>query len=157
MGQSFALDALDAKIVALLREDGRIPYTAIAKELGVAEATVRSRMGRLVSEGIVQVVGFVDPLVTGHKVTAIVGVHTRGDEVPAIIEEMRTWKEVRYASACAGSYDFILEVAVASNEELYEFLTNRLRSTPGIVGSDTSLVMRTIKDRHEWEGGIGDE
>lgn len=157
MSKTISLDALDAQIVTLLRHDGRIPYTAIAKQLGVAEATIRKRMGRLVDEGAVTVVGLLNPTLTGHGVTAIVGVHTEGNEVAAIVEQVRGWKEVRYAAACAGSYDLILEVVVSSNDELYEFLTKRLRATPGIVGSDTSLVMRTVKERHEWEGGIGHE
>lgn len=154
MGKSVVLDDLDRKIIELLRHDGRIAYTAMAKALGVAEATVRKRMGRLVDEGVVHIVGLVNPAMTGYGVTAIVGVHTEGDDVPAIVEQVRRWPEVRYAAACAGNYDLVLEIAVASNDELYDFLTNRLRATPGIVGSDTSLVMRTVKDRHEWKGGV---
>lgn len=155
MSRNVPLDELDAQIITLLREDGRMAYTAMAKQLGVAEATVRKRMGRLVEEGVLHVVGLVNPAMTGYGVTAIVGVHTEGNEVPAIVEQVRNWPEVRYAAACAGNYDLILEIAVSSNDELYEFLTTRLRATPGIVGSDTSLVMRTVKDRHEWEGGKG--
>src|SRR5690625_904953 len=157
MTRPTSIDALDSQIIELLRHDGRIAYTAIAKELGVAEATVRKRMGRLVSEGIVHVVGLVNPALTGYGVTAIVGVHTEGNEVSAIVEEIQQWPEVRYAAACAGSYDLILEISVSSNDELYEFLTTRLRATPDIVGSDTSLVMRTVKGRHAWEGGIARE
>lgn len=154
MSKSVNLDSLDSQIVALLRHDGRMPYTAIAKQLGVAEATVRKRMHRLVDEGVVTIVGLLNPEYTGHGVTAIVGVHTEGNRVPAIVEEVSSWQEVRYAAACAGNYDFILEVVVASLDELYDFLTNRLRATPGVVGSDTSLVMRTLKDRHQWDGVI---
>ncbi len=85
-------------------------------------------------------------------VTAIVGVRTEGRDVEDVVAEVRAWDEVRYAAACAGTYDFILEVVVGSNEELYDFLTRRLRATPGVVGSDTSLVMKTVKKRHEWKG-----
>lgn len=157
MSRTVNVDALDAQIIELLRHDGRIAYTAIAKQLGVAEATVRKRMGRLVQEGVVHIVGLVNPALTGHGVTAIVGVHTEGNEVAAIVEQIKQWPEVRYAAACAGNYDLVLEISVSSNDELYEFLTTRLRATPGVVGSDTSLVMRTVKDRHEWEGGITPE
>lgn len=150
MSDSPFLDSLDQQIVALLHRDGRMAYTEMARHLDVAEATVRKRVSRLLEEGIVQVIGVVEPMYLGQSVTAIVGVRTEGREVEDIVEEVRAWDEVRYAAACAGTYDFILEVVVRSNEELYDFLTRRLRATPGVVGSDTSLVMKTVKERYEW-------
>lgn len=154
VSDSPSLDLLDQQIVALLHRDGRMAYTEMARRLDVAEATVRKRVSRLLDEGIVQVIGVVEPMHLGHSVTAIVGVRTEGREVDEIVAEVRTWDEVRYAAACAGTYDFILEVVVGSNEELYDFLTRRLRATPGVVGSDTSLVMKTVKQRHEWKGAM---
>jgi len=144
------LDELDRAIIGLLQEDGRMAYTEMARRLGVAEATVRKRVSRLLEEGVVHVVGVVDPCWLGRTVTAIVGVRTEGRDADSIVAELRSWEEVRFAAACAGTYDFILEVVVGSNEELYDFLTRKLRVTPGIVGSDTSLVMKTVKERHAW-------
>lgn len=149
---ALALDSLDRQLLKLLQQDGRMPYTEMARRLDVAEATVRKRVSRLLEEGVVHVVGIVDPQYLGRSVTAIVGVRTEGRDVEEVVAEVRRWDEVRYAAACAGTYDFILEVVVGSNEELYDFLTRRLRATPGVVGSDTSLVMKTVKRRHEWKG-----
>lgn len=155
MPESPALDALDYQILSMLQHDGRTAYTEMARRLDVAEGTVRKRVSRLLDEGIVHVVGVVEPSYLGRTVTAIVGVRTEGSrDVDDIVAEVRKWDEVRYAAACAGAYDFILEVVVRSNEQLYEFLTRRLRATPGVVGSDTSLVMKTVKERHEWRGAI---
>ena len=39
-----SLDDADAGIIAQLRADGRAPYRGMAKELGLTEATVRSRI-----------------------------------------------------------------------------------------------------------------
>lgn len=154
MSDSPALDALDYQILDILQRDGRTAYTEMARRLDVAEGTVRKRVSRLLDEGIVHVVGVVEPKYLGRTVTAIVGVRTDGRDVDEIVAEVQTWDEVRYAAACAGTYDFILEVVVGSNEQLYEFLTRRLRATPGVVGSDTSLVMKTVKERREWKGAM---
>ena len=51
-----SLDELDYAIINLLREDGRLPYRAIARELGLTEATVRSRVKRLEESGSMRVV-----------------------------------------------------------------------------------------------------
>ena len=41
------LDETDYAIIELLRADGRLPYRAIARELGLTETTVRARVRRL--------------------------------------------------------------------------------------------------------------
>ena len=41
------LDDTDNAIIALLRADGRLPYRAIARELGLTESTIRARVRRL--------------------------------------------------------------------------------------------------------------
>lgn len=153
MSKHVELDELDHRILDLLHDDGRIPFTSIAKELNVAEATVRKRVSRLLDEGIVNVIGIVNPKHVGLPVAAMVGVKTAGQNVENIVEELKEWEEVRYASVCTGTYDLMLEVVVPSNEALFHFLTKKLRAVPGVVGSDTSMVMKVVKDRYEWRGG----
>lgn len=153
MSKRLQLDEIDLQILNMLRKDGRMPYTAIAKELQLAEATVRKRATRLMEEGVLHVVGVVNPSYVGRSVTAIVGVHTEGRDVEEILAKLQEWDEVRYAAVCAGTYDLMLEIAVESNEELFHFLTKRLRAIPGVVGSDTSLVMKVVKDRFSHVGG----
>ena len=53
------LDELDIKIYQLLREDGRMSDTKIAKRLGVSITTVRRRRLRLQEEGILQIIALI--------------------------------------------------------------------------------------------------
>jgi Lrp/AsnC family transcriptional regulator, regulator for asnA, asnC and gidA len=48
-------DELAAKIITILRPDGRRSNVEIARRLGVAEGTVRKRIDRLVREQIIQI------------------------------------------------------------------------------------------------------
>lgn len=153
MSKPIQLDEIDRRILDLLHADGRMAFTAIAKELGISEATVRKRVNRLTDEGVLHIVGVVNPAYIGRPVTAIVGVHTEGQDVDEIVSKLLEWSEVRHASVCAGTYDLMLEVNVESNEALFHFLTKRLRAVPGVVGSDTSLVMKVVKDRFPTKGG----
>ena len=54
------LDGIDHQIIGLLREDGRLPYRAIARELGLTEATVRARVKRLEESDTMRVVAVSD-------------------------------------------------------------------------------------------------
>ena len=43
MAPAADLDHIDQQIIELLQKEGRVPYLAIANELGVAEGTIRRR------------------------------------------------------------------------------------------------------------------
>ena len=68
------LDAVDRKIIALLQTNGRMANLEIARHLGVAEGTVRKRLERLISEGLVRIAAIVDPALFGFRVHTIIGV-----------------------------------------------------------------------------------
>ena len=48
------IDNLDKKIIELLKKDSRCPFVEIANQLGVSEGTVRSRVHKMVEEGIIR-------------------------------------------------------------------------------------------------------
>ena len=53
---NLTIDATDRQIIALLQADGRASNVDIARAVGVTEGTVRKRVERLLSEGIIRVV-----------------------------------------------------------------------------------------------------
>jgi Lrp/AsnC family transcriptional regulator for asnA, asnC and gidA len=144
------IDDVDRAILHYLQQDGRTPYTTIAAALNVAEGTVRKRVNRLLEDGVLRVVGIINPARMGPQTLAIVGVKIVGSNVDGVIAQLTRLPEVRYLAICAGTYDIILEVVVPSNEALFVFLTKTLRSIPDVIGSDTSLVMKVSKQRYEW-------
>jgi Lrp/AsnC family transcriptional regulator of lysine biosynthesis len=48
------LDEIDYKILEILRENGRAPYTEVAKAVGLGEAAVRKRVNSMVKRGIIR-------------------------------------------------------------------------------------------------------
>jgi Lrp/AsnC family transcriptional regulator, regulator for asnA, asnC and gidA len=144
------ISALDRSIIEQLGEDGRRPYTRIAADLGISEAAVRSRTSRLIERGVLQIVGVVDPLKLGYDQMALIGVHCEGDrllEAAAAISEL---SEVIYVVVTAGAFDLLVEVVCADNEALLDFLANRLRKVPGVLGTETFVYLRIVKQSFQW-------
>ena len=48
------VDSLDRAILGVLRDSARAPFVDIAKQVGVTERTVRTRMRRMEDEGVVR-------------------------------------------------------------------------------------------------------
>ena len=69
-----SLDNLDTRLIELPRVDGRRPNTELARQLGVAEGTVRKRNDRLLRGRITQIGVLADPLRLGHQADAIMAI-----------------------------------------------------------------------------------
>jgi Lrp/AsnC family transcriptional regulator, regulator for asnA, asnC and gidA len=141
------VDALDRRIIEALQANGRESFRRIAARLGVSEATVRTRYGRLTGEGILQVVAVTNPLGLGFE-QALVGVKTSGppDE---IADEIARWPEADYVVVTAGQFDVVVEVVASTRRELLD-ITNRMRALGGVVSTETFFYLEMWKQLYDW-------
>jgi Lrp/AsnC family transcriptional regulator for asnA, asnC and gidA len=145
-----ALDDLDKAIIKYLQQDGRRPYAQIGRELKVPEATVRQRAERLISRGIVQVVGVTDPLAMGFQQPAFIGLHVEAARLDEIAEQVAALDEVTYVVVTAGRFDMICEVVCEDNEHLLRVLADRLAKIDGIRSTETMVELRFVKESYRW-------
>ena len=145
-----ALDDLDKAIIGCLQSDGRRPYAQIGRELKVPEATVRQRAERLISRGIVQVVGVTDPLAMGFGQPALIGLKVDLSELDRVAEQVAQLDEVTYVVITAGRYDLFCEVVCVDNEHLLRVLTDSFASIAGIHSTETLVELRFVKESYRW-------
>jgi Lrp/AsnC family transcriptional regulator for asnA, asnC and gidA len=145
-----ALDDLDKAIIGCLQTDGRRPYAQIGRELQVPEATVRQRAERLISRGIVQVVGVTDPLAMGFQQPALIGLKVDLARLDQIAEAVAQLDEVTYVVITAGRYDLFCEVVCVDNEHLLRILTDSFANIEGIRSTETLVELRFVKESYRW-------
>lgn len=143
------LDQIDEEIIRQLQQDGRRPYTHLAKAVGLSEAAVRQRVQRLLESGVMQVVAVTDPLSLGLRRQAMVGITVEGD-VRAAAEAIAALDEAVYVVLTAGTVDILAEVVVASDEELLTLLNDRIRKIPGVRTTETSIYLSLQKQTYQW-------
>jgi Lrp/AsnC family transcriptional regulator, regulator for asnA, asnC and gidA len=144
------IDELDRRIIEALQRNGRDSFRAIAGRVGVSEATVRARYGRLCRDEILQVVAVTNPLGLGLD-QALVGVRTTGAPEP-VADEIASWEEADYVVVTAGQFDLIVEVVCADRRELLE-VTNRMRALDSVVSTETFLYLQMFKQLYDWGAG----
>ncbi len=142
------LDELDRAIIAQLQVDGRRPYRAIARSLGVAEGTVRARAGRLQEEGILRILALANPFRLGYAVQASVLIRVTPTAHTQAAETLAGWPEVMYLSSCAGSADLYMHVVCRDHDDLWRLLGERLGAIEGVLGSETLMELRVHKARY---------
>jgi Lrp/AsnC family transcriptional regulator, regulator for asnA, asnC and gidA len=146
------LDQLDRAIISQLQEDGRRPYRAIARSLGVAEATVRFRATRLQEEGLLRILALADPFALGYAVQAAVLLRVTPDARTRVAETLSEWPEVMYVSSCAGSADLYMQIICRDHDDLWQLLSDRLGAVEGVLGTETFMELRVHKARYVYPG-----
>lgn len=144
------IDAADARIIAQLARDGRRPNVAIAQEVGLSETAVRRRLERLLKNGIVRVVGRLNPETIGYDVDVMLALLVDFNKVDEVGEKLAREPNVRYAAVGLGEYDLLVWVCFKSNGEMMEFVANKVRNLPGILRCQVYPILRTIARPEDW-------
>jgi Lrp/AsnC family transcriptional regulator for asnA, asnC and gidA len=146
------LDKTDIAIIGHLQGDGRRAFTAIAKDLGISEASVRQRVARLLRTNVIQIVAVSSPLDLG-LMWAQIHLRVKGDRIEEVAQAVAELPQVDYVSICAGDFDVIAGVVAHDREELLDILVNHVRTIPGIEQADFVLNLKILKDNYEWSPG----
>ena len=92
---------------------------------------MRQRAERLISRGVVQVVGVTDPLAMGFQQPALIGLKVEPGKLDQIAEQIAELDEVTYLVVTAGRFDLVCEVVCEDNEHLLRVLTEQPRRHQG--------------------------
>ncbi|GAA5172436.1 MULTISPECIES: Lrp/AsnC family transcriptional regulator [Amycolatopsis] len=138
------MDALDRRIIAALRLNGRATYAELGRTVGLSASSVHERVGKLEAAGVIT--GYhavVDPSTVGLGVTALVGIHpTDTAESEEVADALADLPEVESCYAVAGDEAFVVKVRVATVDELEQTL-GRLRRITGVARTRTTVVLST--------------
>ena len=143
------IDDVDKAIVEALQEDGRLPYTKLAKQVGLSEAAVRQRVQRLIESGVVQIVAVTDPMMLGFRRNAMIGLKVEGD-LRTVAHDIAAIPEVSYVVVVSGSFDLIMEVVCEDDDHLLALLNDKVRAIPGVRSTETFTYLRLYKQTYAW-------
>lgn len=142
------VDAIDTQIVALLRENARRSFQDIGSQVALSAPAVKRRVDRLEAAGVLKgYTAVVDPAALGWTTHAFVALYCEGrmsaGEVRAAVEHH---PEVAAAYTVAGEASAVLHVRAADTAHLEETL-ERVRDAPGVVRTQTQVVLSTLFER----------
>lgn len=145
------LDATDLELIEALAEDGRRSNRQIARQLGVSEGTIRSRLRRLEEARLVRVVAVTNRAVLGEiGSVAIVGIRVDGSLAEEVAANLARQPEAYMVNITVGTFDVMLSVVARSREQLMEYTANRLPSVPGVRSTEVLDVTSVPKNLYRW-------
>ncbi|WP_415951555.1 Lrp/AsnC family transcriptional regulator [Streptomyces sp. KLOTTS4A1] len=144
-----SVDAVSLAIIEQLQEDGRRPYAAIGKAVGLSEAAVRQRVQKLLDQGVMQIVAVTDPLTVGFRRQAMLGINVDG-ELDPVADALTAMDEVEYVVLTAGSFDLLAEVVCEDDDHLLDVISKRIRTLPGVRSTESFVYLKLKKQTYQW-------
>ncbi len=145
-----ALDQIDCQMIELLQKDGRISNTDIAKEIGLSEATVRTRLNRLIKDKFIQIVAVSNPIKLGFKIVGNIRIHIEIKKMDRIIKELKNLKPLWFIVQTTGGTGIDTEFVVKSLDELNKLIFEKINKIDGVIKTETSLFLNYIKRQYDW-------
>jgi DNA-binding Lrp family transcriptional regulator len=139
------MDEIDRQLIALLRENARVPVATLAKKLRVARGTVQNRLAKLEGDGTVM--GYtvrLRPQVEEQRIRALMTIAVEGNKAEAVLKALRGDPAVSALHSTNGRWDIVAELR-ADSLEAFDRVLGRIRLIEGISSTETSLLLSTHK------------
>ena len=143
--QDVQLDALDARLVAMLHDEPRIGVLEMSRRLAVARGTVQARLDKLIARGAIR--GFgpdVAPEAIGFGVTSFVTLEiSQRYGHTAVAEHLADIPEVLEAHTITGSGDILCRIVARSNADLQRVI-DQIVGYDGILRASTFIALAEL-------------
>ncbi len=137
------LDKLDHQILAKLVEDGKMPYTDIAKLLFVSSGTIHVRMKKMEELGIVLGSSLtLDYHKLGYDVRAFLGIYLdKSAFYDAVVEQLKQIPEVVSANYTTGTYGLLCQIVCKDTNHLRDVLQDKIQKIEGVQRTETFISL----------------
>jgi len=138
------VDETNREIIKLLR-DGRRGYSSISQQLGITENTVRSRVNKLIDDGILSVSGLVDIQEYPHLQVAFVGIKARTRDLESKCRQLAALRGAVSCAVVTGRYDLILTLELCEDEgyTLLDFFKYELVKVSELAECETYIIYQS--------------
>ncbi len=155
------IDELSRKILHALQINGRAPFSLIGQVIGVSEQTVARRYRGLRSDGVVRVVGVVDPNVLG-QLDWMVRITCRPNASAALAAALARRHDVSWVSLTGAGNEIVASLRARTQDARDELLLRRLPKTEQVLNLSAGIVMHRFTGRYDndwsaYSGGLGDQ
>ena len=138
-------DAIDKKILAILKENGRATNQDIARKLKIAAATVSARIRRMEDANAMRVVAAVDFSAYGYDIMLAIGVEVQNRPAEEVAGDLAALPQVFAAHLVTGNKDIELLVVIDDFSDLPDFLMKEVASIEGIRSLSPAIAVDITK------------
>ena len=143
------LDYINYKIIDVLSKNSSMPFVELAKQIGISDATVHTRVKKMVSSGIIKKFSvIIDNNLIGYDHLAFIMVkleHGKTEQVVAILKEIEQILEIH---EIYDKFDLLVKIRSKNLENMRDIIVNKILSITEVKEIELMTVLRTRKEDH---------
>ena len=149
MALHLEIDTVDLKILTALIQNAAIPYTEIAKNIGVSGGTIHVRMKKMEDLGIVKGSHLeINYARLGYDITAFLGIYLDKSEFyDKAVDDLKKIPEVVNVHYTTGNYSMFVKIICRDTQHLREVLHDKIQKVYGIQRTETSISLEESINR----------
>ena len=150
MSKNYEIDNIDLKILNLLMEDAKIPYTEVAKKVFVSGGTVHVRMKKLEEMGVVKGTTLqMDYSKLGYDVTCFMGIFLQKSSLyDMVVDHLKKIPEIVKVHYTTGNYNIFIKIHCKDTRHLKDVLHDKIQKVEGIERTETFISLEESLNRH---------
>ena len=135
-------DKIDEKILEFLQKDSRESFVEIGKKLKMSESAVRRRVKNMVDNGIIE--KFTVQVGEANSTSAIVLISVDSSvDTAKVSTKLTKLSDVKTVYEITGQYDISVIIRAQNITEINKCIDD-LRKIPGVIDTNTVIILRTI-------------
>ncbi len=149
MSKNYEIDNTDLKILEILMQDAKKPYTEVAKKVFVSQGTVHVRMTKLEQAGVVEKTTLkINYSKLGYDITAFIGIYLQKSALyEQVLEKLKTIPEITNIHYTTGNYSMFVKIHCKDTNHLKEVLHEKMQMVEGIERTETMISLEESLDR----------
>ncbi len=136
-------DKTDERIVEYLRNNSRESFVDIGKKLKLSESAVRRRVKNLVDSGTIKKFTIEEGGQNTTSAIVLISVDSTID-TSKVSSKLTKINSIKTVYEITGQYDISVIITAPSIAEINSSI-DALRKIPGVIDSNTVIILRTIK------------
>jgi Lrp/AsnC family leucine-responsive transcriptional regulator len=142
------MDEIDRNLILALQRDSAAGLADLSKAAGLSVSATAERVKRLEERGVIRGWGIdLDPVAAGCPLLAFVFVAMRpGKDDATFIKAMKRAEPVLECHTVTGPWCYLLKLRLADVAALEKFVSEEVRSQPGVERTETILAMASPKE-----------
>ena len=148
--KNYEIDNTDLKILEILTQDAKKPYTEVAKKVYVSQGTIHVRMNKMEEAGIVERTTLrLNYSKLGYDITAFIGIFLQKSALyEKVLNELKKIQEITNIHYTTGNYSMFVKIHCRDTNHLKEVLHDKMQQVEGIERTETMISLEESLDRN---------
>ena len=141
------LDYINCRILDVLSKNSSLPFVELAKQIGISDATIHTRVKKLLTLGVIKKLTiFVDNDLLGYDHLAFINLKIERGRTEETTKNLMEIDEILEIHEIYDKFDLLIKIRSKNLDNLRDIIVNKILSINYVKEIELMTVLRTRKE-----------